>query len=353
LPLAGNFWQNIPIYGYYQENYTMGLLRSRGMNKVILILRSKLISFIFINILIALLSITAHASKYHFTTIDYPGYESYAFGISRGNIVGYIYNNTLSENDGFLYNGQNYSIFRFPVPPEYAVDTKAYGISDSNVVGTYYSYESSVGQLCFRGFVYDGKQYITLNYPGALHTRAFGISGNNIVGMYFNQSTARWHGFLYDGQNYTTIDRPISGDYTETNLYGIDGNNIVGTYYNNGVYVSFIYDGIKYIDLPNYPDAYTVTTEARGINGTKIVGTYWDKPGSYDAIARGFLYDGKNFTSIDYPGARETFVNSLDDKGNIVGYYKDNTLSMHGFIASPVSSSLPFIQLLLDPISNP
>ncbi|MHC5076620.1 MAG: PEP-CTERM sorting domain-containing protein, partial [Planctomycetota bacterium] len=88
------------------------------------------------------------------------------------------------------------------------------------------------------------------------------------------------HGFLYDGSNFSTLDYPGSD---ETYLAGIDGENIVGRYrdmdYDNH---GFIYNGGVFSIL-DYPDAYDTYT--LGIDGDNIVGHYKDSSGEH-----GFLY---------------------------------------------------------------
>ena len=72
--------------------------------------------------------------------------------------------------------------------------------------------------------------YTTLDVPGATGgTRAYGIDDGNIVGSYYDGSGN--HGFSYDGSTYTTLDVPGANSYAEA--FGIDAGNIVG-WYNDG-----------------------------------------------------------------------------------------------------------------------
>jgi hypothetical protein len=46
------------------------------------------------------------------------------------------------------------------------------------------------------GFLYDGKNYTTLDPAGSTYTQALGVSGNNVVG-YYDDKGGKTHGFLY------------------------------------------------------------------------------------------------------------------------------------------------------------
>ena len=53
-------------------------------------------------------------------------------------------------------------------------------------------------------------------------------------------------------------------------------------------------------------------------------------------IFHGFLYDGGILTSFDVPlaGAPVTIPRSINDKGQIAGFYTDITSTYFGFVAS-------------------
>src|SRR5579859_3703243 len=56
------------------------------------------------------------------------------------------------------------------------------------------------------GFLYNGKAFKTIEYPGASYTRGSGINtSGQVVGIYFDAS-GRTHSFLYIGGVFTTLD---------------------------------------------------------------------------------------------------------------------------------------------------
>jgi probable HAF family extracellular repeat protein len=78
-----------------------------------------------------------------------------------------------------------------------------------------------------------------------------------------------------------------------------------------------------------------IFTEASGINDAgQIVGSFADNSG----FGHGFLDTGGSFTQIDVPGAIFTEASGINDAGQIVGRIADSTLDQHGFLATPVSA---------------
>src|SRR5262249_17272140 len=71
-------------------------------------------------------------------------------------------------------------------------------------------------------------------------------------------------------------------------------------------------------------------TWANGINDAgQIVGTYRDA----DNHAHGFLLDvDGSYTTIDVPGATQTWANGINDAGQMVGWYSYADNHAHGFL---------------------
>ena len=76
-----------------------------------------------------------------------------------------------------------------------------------------------------------------------------------------------------------------------------------------------------------FPNA--IATVALGINdGGQIVGIYGDQSDS----VHGFIYQQGRYTQLDYPGAIETDPNGINNRGQISGYYFDSSGLPHGFV---------------------
>jgi hypothetical protein len=99
----------------------------------------------------------------------------------------------------------------------------------------------------------------------------------------------------------------------------------------------FLYSGGVYTAI-NDPSA-TVNTFAQGINNKdQIVGFYQNYPPSGGVINHGFLYSGGQYIPLDDPSSNlnkignsnntdnfGTAAMGINNKGNIVGYYFDNS----------------------------
>jgi probable HAF family extracellular repeat protein len=105
-------------------------------------------------------------------------------------------------------------------------------------------------------------------------------------------------------------------------------------------------DFVKAIDFPG-----AAQTEAFGINEKgDIVGSYADDSGTF----HGFLLQDGSFATIDFPGAVLTFPDDINNQGEIAGAYQDALFAFHGFVLDkdgfrtvddPAQGSLPSTQL--------
>ena len=259
--------------------------------------------FLFIVLVVTGASARSGNAAYSFSAIDIPGaFETYAYGISGKNIVGYYSN--ADGIHGFLYDGTSHRDIDVPG----ALRTTPIGISGSNIVG-YYSDASGI-----HGFLYNGTSFQTIDVPGAYETYAYGTSGNNIVGYFRNASGT--HGFIFDGRNFRTIDVDGASD---TYVYGISGDRVVGDYRDSSGIHGFVYDGTGFRRFDR---------AAYGINGNSIVGP-------------GYFYDGTQSVPLIVPGSYATNAYSISG-GNIVGYYSDAG-GTHGFLAAVPLPSTVFL----------
>ncbi|MHC4266260.1 MAG: hypothetical protein ACYSUK_10050 [Planctomycetota bacterium] len=257
-------------------------------------------------------------------TIYFPPGASYVSprGIDGDNIVGTYFDWDIVRNRGFLYDGMNWTSLNYPG----ARHTYGGDIDGDNIVGSYIDAGSNR-----YGYLYDGTNWTKLDYPGASTTIASGIDDGIIVGDY-EDTDGHWHGFIYDGVNWTTLDKPGA---EMTLIGGIDGDNIVGSYYDESGGHGFLYDGTCWMTL-DYPGA--SKTVARGIDGDNVVGYWYD--GSW--TGHGFLYDGTSWTTLEYPGAAHTYAQGIDGD-NIVGSYDDGI--DHVFICT---IQRPILQVAVD-----
>jgi len=109
---------------------------------------------------------------------------------------------------------------------------------------------------------------------------------------------------------------------TETAMLFIDDSSIVGQH-------GFLYDGTSWTTLDK-PGA--TETWLYGISDSNIVGEYKDASQNW----HGFFYDGTSWTTLNKPGATGTVPYGISGS-NIVGEYKDASQNWHGFLYNGTS----------------
>jgi len=209
-----------------------------------------------------------------------------------------------------------HEIFDYPG----AIFTQATGINDSGkVVGHYWTTHPLA-----HGFVYDGLNFVSLDFPGAYRTWATGINNSGVIVGYYQpgKNYSNIYCFKYDG-SFTGFSPPDTTNHAEA--HGIDGaGNIVGLYNDTKGLHGFLFDGINYTPI-NYP--ISSGTGAMGINlSGQIVGYYSD-----GVSPHGFLYDGTNYVSINVPGANNCYALDINDDGVVVGLFHTSSHNL-GFI---------------------
>jgi hypothetical protein len=137
---------------------------------------------------------------------------------------------------------------------------------------------------------------------------------------------------------YTFTDLSAWGNYfyptgidNQDNITGFNPNNLnvyphqpyLGFMLNGPTLTTYAYYNPPAIAVPNDPLAALDSTFAMGINNSgEIVGYYFDKTKpAYDAAAHGFIYQNGTFTTVDGPGAVNTYLSAINNNGEIVGYY--------------------------------
>jgi uncharacterized membrane protein len=131
---------------------------------------------------------------------------------------------------------------------------------------------------------------------------------------------------------FTPIAVPISPSHTfPTDIN--DRDQVVGfvtTFTTTGTLVTsmtthgFLYDNgqFSFIDFPGATDTFVEDINNKGV----IVGNY-----STDNGYHGFIDYQGNMTTLDFPGATNTFIYGINDHNQIVGGYQDVS-GAHGFI---------------------
>ncbi|MBJ7392207.1 MAG: formylglycine-generating enzyme family protein [Chthoniobacterales bacterium] len=191
-----------------------------------------------------------------------------------------------------------------------------------------------------RGVIYNGSSWSEIEPPWLTFAGGFDpdyregfyvddVEGSILIGSNYRPAqigsqNISFAGYIYDGKNWTELEDGVF--YT-----GIDQGRIVG-YSSDG---PFIIDGGRrqFLETPFVYD----WLDVNDIHGSTIVGTYGTYTDDQEvAESHGFVYDGTNWTSMDFPGALRTSFRAVYE-GTIVGNYIDQDGKKHGLIYGPYS----------------
>ncbi len=253
-----------------------------------------------------------------FTRIDVPGAQrTQAFGINNhGHIVG-RYLDDAGVNHGFLLADGVFTTI--DVPP--GAFTLAFDINDGGeIVGIGGAFNAP------RGFIRgaDGT-FTAIDVPNSRRTVALGINNRGQVVGQYSPVDGRFRGFLFDAGTYTDVVAPDA--QSETIVFDItDGGRLAGAF--DLVRHYYLQDRRGAFTTIDHPDS-VLAEEAGGINNRgQIVGSYFDRTNT----ERGFLRDGKGFTTIEVPGAQQIFAFRINDRGQVVGLYTTDGVTIHGYL---------------------
>jgi len=173
-----------------------------------------------------------------------------------------------------------------------------------------------------------------------------------MVGYYYDLSPGSiMHSFLYDGTTFSPIEYPGA---ISTEVMKIDGSNIIGLLQvwrewrsERGLF-SVWWEQLDHSGLP-WCSGYMSFGHWRQHNCGRI---FW-----WNQSAQGFIFDGTNWTTLNYPGAYWTDLIGISG-GTILGLYPEGGGENTAFIATPVapvplpgalllvgSGLIPFIRL--------
>ena len=146
-------------------------------------------------------------------------------------------------------------------------------------------------------------------------------------------------GFLLDRGQFTPVTLPPGQeDLAPFGIGPIDLNDrrqIVGSYDDVVADATrgFLLDRGRFTTV-HVPGA--MSSQAQGINNRgQIVGVYSDDSNAIsaaDATRRGFLLDRGRYLRLDVPGARKSQAYDINDGGQVVGEYLDANGAFHGYV---------------------
>ena len=228
-----------------------------------------------------------------------------------------------------------------------SAQTEVEGLNDNNVqVGYYSTQNKKSGTDNSFGWYFNGKfhqvVYPTGNNAKPTQDQLSAVNNHDVaVGFYLNGS-GRYRGYAYNIKTgkfalVTKPGAPTGGSAPSLTAYGINNaGDVVGEYTASGGtidgFIKLAGGAFHTIAVPGAAE-----TVALGLNDNDtVVGGYLDSTGSSTTV-HGFIWriGGTLITMVDDPSATDfTVLNSINNEGDIVGYYEDSH-GFHGLLAYP------------------
>lgn len=171
-------------------------------------------------------------------------------------------------------------------------------------------------------------------FPGAAGTDTYGVNDReDLIGVYYD-ADGTTHAFTRKHGRYANAD--LAGALQTTPLSINDSDTIVGEYVKTADTLGFGYvehPGGRF-HLASDPNEAPEETYYISINNRhQILGSYYDA----DFNFHNFVRRGDTDVPFDLPadwGATLVIAETLNDLGDVVGYYLDAANTLHGFYAA-------------------
>jgi uncharacterized membrane protein len=173
------------------------------------------------------------------------------------------------------------------------------------------------------GYVFDGKRYRTVDFPGATRTEAWDITNRGDVIGYYTYADGRLRGFRIDKRGrFTTTNNPY-GDLEDDLTGGNDRGVTVGTFLRydptNGEAHGYLRNARGDLTTIDVPGALT-TAAWRANNRGQVVGAYSEVDRQVPLrFFRGYIYEDGRFTKVDVPGVPYSGLLDINDRGQSIG----------------------------------
>ena len=268
-----------------------------------------------------------------FTTIDLPGaMETDVNDLNTaGNVlVGYDCTNDLCDAP-HVGIAQAWAMINGTVKmlkPPGSIQSRAYGVNDSNQVVGWYIDSSNVTH----GFMFSKGKFTTIDPPGATLTNAWSINKAGVIVGAFTDSSGVFHGFIDNAGTFTTFNAPNGAILTE--FTGINNKNQMTGIYDDSAATEhgFTLVGKTFTDV-TFPGVGVAVTATDRLNDSGEIVGLWGTSNS--GPFQGYSRKGTKYTTINFPASTETRCRGLNNAGEIVGRYTDTAGAIHGFTVVP------------------
>jgi probable HAF family extracellular repeat protein len=254
-----------------------------------------------------------------YVKLDVPGAATTApFAINKAGDISGSYSDAISPyQHGFLFQHGNFTTIDYP-----GHGTDAYGLNDrGQVVGFTAEYPGI-------GFVYDApsQTFATLTCNGFPYLAPTAINDSGVIvgGIIINQYSRSFELTPSRCRTIIPVKRANSAAYG-ISTSGVLVGSINGTVTGNYAYAS---GTVRKLVLPEVVNPYVTGISP---DGTTLVGCSVPPTGGNT----GFLLRGQNLTVLKFPGAPSTCAVGVNDAGAVVGYFDDKHQVSHGFTWIP------------------
>jgi hypothetical protein len=265
-------------------------------------------------------------NQYRFVTLDVPNvHDTFLYSLNRHAVVGEGLNADGATGPGALFVDGKFS----PYDAHGSSFTSLDAISDRGEIVGLYSDPSGI----VIGFILvEGQELDFKATPQSLLTQPGGVNDRGeVAGLYTEDPNFQLiHGFTLIRGVITPFDFP-GNEVTVTQAFNINNRGQIAGWYKDAIGShGYVREGEDYRSV-DYPGAYL--TRAFGINDHgEIVGYFQMAKGQ---AATGFILTREGFVTLAMPGAVWTVPQGINNQGRIAGYYLGSDGSFHGFVATP------------------
>ena len=212
-----------------------------------------------------------------------------------------------------------------------SMNAVADGINNDGLVSGYYEDSNAA----FHGFLWQDGAVSKVDYAGAAYTKLYSLNSRGVViGFYGNSSGTAEHTVLYSAQGHNWATLPDIAGYPYNEGYGIndDGVAVGNAFTSSGNSVAWIWvPSTASYSFFAVPGAAEYSTSPSGLNDKgQVAGYFADASGVY----HGFLKEYGTYTILDMPGAPFTFLDDLNNSGVVQGQIYDAANAAEGFVAT-------------------
>ncbi|NES02213.1 MAG: hypothetical protein F6K22_04815 [Okeania sp. SIO2F4] len=233
----------------------------------------------------------------------------------------------------------------FFAPPN-AGSTLTWGLGDDGqAVGSFFTTPDFEPDGIAQGYIYNGTDFTIVNPFPQFPERSVELTGINnngqISGYYLLPDFAGGTSFLLEGENFNVTNLDIEGS-DRTLAWDINNaGKVVGQFRIPDVSNSaFIWENGNIIEEIEFPGARF--TSANGIdNNDRIIGLLISD--ETEEFVNSFLWENGEFEEINFPGATNTFAKDINDDGVIIGDYNDQEGNTLGFRAVETGAEIEIL----------